>query len=64
MSLFPCILSYDFFEMCNDVGDFYYVVTEFYKANPVPGFRGCEKGECESLGSVEDDISNSEDESN
>ena len=44
------VSSFDFFEMCNDVSDFYYMVTEFYKANTVSGFRVCEKGECESLG--------------
>jgi hypothetical protein len=51
--------------MCNDVSDFYYMVTEFYKANPVPGFWVCEKGECDSLGSVSDvevDFSNGEEE--
>ena len=58
------ISSYDFFEMCNDASDFYYMVTEFYKANPVPGFRVCEKGECDSIGSVEDEISDGEEESN
>ena len=58
--------SYDIFEMCNDVSDFYYMVTEFYKENPLPGLRVCEKGECDSLGSigdVEDDISEDEEES-
>ena len=50
--------------MCNDASDFYYMVTEFYKANPVPGFRVCEKGECDSIGSVEDEISDGEEESN
>ena len=60
------VSSYDFFEMCNDVSDFYYMVTEFYKENPLPGLRVCEKGECDSLGSigdVEDDISEDEEES-
>ncbi len=46
------VSSYDFFEMCNDVSDFYYMVTEFYKDNPVSGFRFCEKGEFDSLGSI------------
>ena len=46
-----------------DVSDFYYMATEFYKANPVPGFRVCER-ECDSLGSVKDDISDDEEESN
>ena len=40
------------------------MVTEFYKANPVPGFGACEKGECDSLGSVEDDIRDDEEEPN
>ena len=60
------VSSYDFFEMCNDVSDFYYMVTEFYKENPLPGLRVCEKGECDSLGSiggVEDDISEDDEES-
>jgi hypothetical protein len=59
------VSSYDFFEMCNDVSDFYYMVKEFYKANPVSGFRVCEKEECDSLGSVsdvEDDFSDGEEE--
>ena len=54
------VSSDDFFEMCNDVNDFCYMVTEFYKENPLPGLMVCEKGECDSLGSiggVEDDIS-------
>ena len=43
-----------------NVSDFYYMVTEFYMANTVPGLRVCEKGECDSLGSsgdVEDAMS-------
>jgi hypothetical protein len=53
--------------MCNDVGDFYHKVTEFYKDNQVSvsGCRVCEKGECDSLGSVrdvEDDFSDGEEE--
>ena len=49
--------------MCNDVSDFYYIVAEFYKDNPVSRFTVCEKGECDSLGSVrdvEDDFSDVE----
>ena len=30
------------------------MLTEFHKDNPVSGFRVCEKGECDSLGSVSD----------
>lgn len=51
--------------MCNDVSDFYFMMTEFYNANPVSGLRLFEKRECNNLGSkgdVEDDISDSEDE--
>ena len=36
------------------------MLAEFQKTNPVSGLRVCEKGECDSLGSiddVEDDIS-------
>ncbi len=33
------VSSYDFFEMCNDVSDFYYMMTEFYKENSRPGLR-------------------------
>ena len=51
--------------MSNDVSDFYYMVPEFYKTNSVHGLRACAKGEYGSLGSigdVEDDISNSDEE--
>ena len=59
------VSSPDFFDMCNDVSDFYYMVTEVYKDNPVSAFRVCKKGECDSLGSVRDveaDFSNGEEE--
>ncbi len=35
--------------------DFYWMVTEFYKSNPVPGFRICAHDECESLGEISDE---------
>jgi hypothetical protein len=44
------VSSYEFFEMCHG----YYVVTKFSKDNAVSGFRVCEKGKCDSLGSVRD----------
>jgi hypothetical protein len=59
------VSSYDFFALCNDVSDFYYMVTEFYKDSPVSGFRVCKMGECDSLVSVrdvEDDFSDGEEE--
>ncbi len=42
------------------------MVKKFYKANLVPGLRVCEKGGCDSLGSigdVEDNISEGKEES-
>ena len=35
--------------------DFYWMVTEFHKSNPVQGFRICGQDECESLGDISDD---------
>ena len=52
--------SYEFYEMSSAGGeDFYWMVSEFYKNNPVPGFRICAHDECDSLGDMSD-----EDESN
>ncbi len=43
--------TYEFYEMSSAGGeDFYWMVSEFYKSNPVPGFRICACDECESLG--------------
>jgi hypothetical protein len=44
------VSSYDFFEMCNDVSNFYYMVTEFYKDNPVSWFRVARRGSVTVLG--------------
>ena len=48
------VLSCDFFEMCDDVTDFYHMAIEFYNVNPVLGLRVCDKGECDNLGSIGD----------
>jgi phage terminase Nu1 subunit (DNA packaging protein) len=38
------VSSYDFFEMQDDVSEFYYMVIEYYRKNPVSDLRICEKG--------------------
>ena len=48
------VSSCDFFEVWDDVGGFYCMVIEYYKQNPVSGLRICEKGACDSLGSIDD----------
>ena len=48
--------AYEFYEMSSAGGeDFYWMVTEFYKNNPVQGFRICGQDECESLGDISDE---------
>ena len=41
--------------------DFYWMVTEFYKVNRVPGCRICAYDECDSLGEVNDNDDESND---
>lgn len=49
--------AYKFCDMTRTGEDnFYWMVTEFYKNNPVPGLRICTQDECESMR----DISNEE----
>jgi hypothetical protein len=36
--------SYDYFELCNDTSDFYYMVSEWYKKNPELGLKVCNEG--------------------
>ena len=35
--------------------NFYWMVSKFYKNNPVPGFRICVRDECDSLGELSDE---------
>ena len=41
--------------------DFYWMVSEFYKNNPVPGLRICAHDECDSLGDLGDEEESNED---
>ena len=56
--------SYEFYEMSSAGGeDFYWMVIEFYKNNPMPGFRICAHDECDSLGDLSDEEDSNEDNS-
>ena len=47
--------SYESNDMSSAGGEnFYWMVSHFYKNNPVPGFRICTHDECDSLGDMSD----------
>ena len=48
--------SYELLEM-QQCPDFFWMVSEYYKEQPMPGFRVCQEDECKSLG----ELSNGED---
>ena len=55
------VSSYDYFEMQDDVSEFYHMATEYHKQNPVSGLRISDKGEFDSIGSIRDGESDAED---